>query len=87
MPIIDRGSAYFHTQVIPKRDYATVELANWIVNNAVHSDRQSDGRRRYWAFVPELGYRAVRVVLNDDRTVDNCFMDRDFRLPPHARNR
>jgi hypothetical protein len=43
------------------------------------SERQSDGRVRYWGLVPRLG-RWLRVgTLDDGETVLNAFLDRRFR--------
>ncbi len=51
-----------------------------VLANPVRREVQPDGHVRYWAFIPELGERALRVVtLDDGETVHNAFPDRDFR--------
>ncbi len=48
----------------------------------MHLAKQPDGRIRYWARIPELNDRILRVVtLEDGETVLNAFPDRDFVLP------
>ena len=43
------------------------------------TERQADGRVRYWGWVPQLR-RWLRVVtLEDGRTVHNAFLDRRFK--------
>jgi hypothetical protein len=43
------------------------------------TERQADGRVRYWGWVPRLG-RWLRVVtLKDGATVHNAFLDRRFK--------
>ncbi|MFH0343490.1 MAG: hypothetical protein ACHBNF_15500 [Chromatiales bacterium] len=40
---------------------------------------QTDGRIRRWVRIPEMGNRALRVILMEDgKTVHNAFFDRDF---------
>jgi hypothetical protein len=46
----------------------------------VRVERQEDNRYRFWAMVPELGHRYLRVVTLDDKvTIHNAFPDRGFR--------
>jgi hypothetical protein len=43
-------------------------------------ERQEDNRHRFWALIPELGNRYLRVVtLVDGLTIHNAFLDRRFR--------
>jgi len=43
-------------------------------------DAQEDDRFRFWAAVPELGGRFLRVItLSDKLTIHNAFLDRRFR--------
>jgi hypothetical protein len=45
----------------------------------VRTERQADGRVRYWGWVPRLR-RWLRVVtLEDGNTVHNAFLDRRFK--------
>jgi hypothetical protein len=51
------------------------------IEEAVRKEVQADGERvRFWAEVPELGHRFLRVVtLADERTIHNAFPDRRFK--------
>jgi hypothetical protein len=65
-----------------RSDRAIIE-DEWIVRAVQHplrEERQSDGRIRRWARIPEADHRALRVVmLEDGETVHNAFFDRDFK--------
>jgi hypothetical protein len=51
-----------------------------VVQNPLRSEPQEQNRFRYWAAVPELGGRFLRVVTLADRvTIHNAFPDRRFR--------
>jgi hypothetical protein len=50
-----------------------------VMENPARKESQSDGRVRYWAFVPELGKYLRVVTLADGRTVHNAFPDRGFQ--------
>jgi hypothetical protein len=75
-----KSTRYFlYTRGRPDR--AIIQEA-WIVRAIQHplrEERQSDGRIRRRARVPELENRALRVILLEDgETVHNAFFDRDF---------
>jgi len=75
-----RTTEYFERKVLVDRDYATLELCIFAIENAVRREVQPDGRIRHWAFIETLGGRALRVVtLNDGTTIHNAFLDRGFR--------
>ena len=63
-------------------DRAQIELA-WIervIDQPLREEVQPDGRIRRWGVVPELGGRALRVVLlADGETVLTAFVDGRFR--------
>jgi hypothetical protein len=60
----------------------TLELCEWVITNHAFHAVQDDGRVRYWAQPPELEGRWFRVVLlDDDETLHNAFVDRSFRPP------
>ena len=70
---------YFETQVLRKRPYLTKELCVFVLENAVRSEPQEHARHRFWAAVPELDGRYLRVVTLADRvTIHNAFLDRGF---------
>jgi len=71
---------YFERVVLRKRPFLTKEMCVRVVENAIRTEPQEDNRFRYWARVPELGDRVLRVVtLDDRRTIHGAFPDRRFR--------
>lgn len=75
-----RFTAYFERTVLSRRPYVTKDLCRRAVREAMAIAVQPDGRIRVWAILPELGGRALRVViLADGRTVHNAFLDRRFK--------
>ena len=70
---------YFENDVLLRRPYLTKEMCIRIVQNPIRSEPQEHNRFRFWAAVPELGGRFLRVVTLDDRlTIHNAFPDRRF---------
>jgi hypothetical protein len=70
---------YFETKVLVKRPYLRREWCVYVIENAVRSEPQEHNRHRFWAPVPELEGRYLRVVtLADKVTIHNAFPDRDF---------
>jgi hypothetical protein len=67
--------------VLAKRPYLTREMCIRVVQSPARIERQTDGHRvRFWAEVPELNGRVLRVVtLADQKTIHNAFPDRRFR--------
>jgi hypothetical protein len=72
---------YFEEQVLARRPYLTRAMCIRVVRQPELVQLQPDGNRvRYWAKVPELGDRYLRVVtLADRKTIHNAFPDRRFR--------
>ena len=72
---------YFETKVLVKRPYLTKEMCIWAVENHIRKEVQQDRKRiRFWAEVPELDGRIIRVItLSDERTIHNAFPDRRFK--------
>jgi hypothetical protein len=72
---------YFRT-VRTRLDRAIIR-DEWIcraIERPVREAIQADGRIRRWTLVPDMGDRALRVVLLSDKlTVHNAFFDRTFR--------
>jgi hypothetical protein len=76
-----RFTEYFEKEVLRKRPYVTKELCIRVVQHALRREPQEGNRRRFWALIPELGNRYLRVVtLADGLTIHNAFLDR--RLKP-----
>jgi hypothetical protein len=77
-----KTTRYFEDAVRRKRPYIRREWCERVIANPIKREVQPDGRIRYWARLPELGGRALRVVtLADGVTVHNAFPDRDFVDP------
>lgn len=76
-----RFTAYFTVKVLQKRPYLTREMCIRVLKDPIRRQLQPDGNRvRFWAAVPELGNRYLRVVtLRDERTIHNAFPDRRFK--------
>lgn len=78
-----KTTRYFDEQVTRKRQYLTVELCRSVLENALSTEEQADGRIRYWGRVALPGEpegRILRVVtLEDGETIHNAFLDRNYR--------
>lgn len=75
-----RFTEYFENQVLRKRPYLKKEWCLAVVAHPLKSAPQEGNRYRYWAAVPELGGRYLRVVtLGDKVTIHNAFLDRRFK--------
>ena len=71
---------YLENRVLVKRPYLTKEMCVFVVENAVRSEPQEHNRFRFWAQIPELDNRYLRVVtLEDQTTIHNAFLDRGFK--------
>ena len=71
---------YFEQQVLSKRPYLKKEWCIYVIENAVHQEPQEQNRFRFWAAIPELGGRYLRVItLEDQITIHNAFPDRGFK--------
>lgn len=75
-----RFTPYFENEVLRKRPYLTKELCSRVVDQPVRVEPQEGNRYRFWAVVPKLGDRYLRVVtLADKVTIHNAFLDRRFK--------
>jgi hypothetical protein len=69
---------YFEEQMLRNRPYIQRKWCQLALQQPAHREVQSDGRVRYWTYIPEFG-RYLRVVtLEDGVTILNAFPDRDF---------
>ena len=76
-----RFTRYFEKEVLRTRPYLSRQMCIRAVLDPVRVDAQYDNRVRFWAILPELGGRALRVItLGDRRTIHNAFLDRGFSL-------
>ncbi|MEW5860000.1 MAG: hypothetical protein AB1861_21870 [Cyanobacteriota bacterium] len=70
---------YFVTSVIVRRPYLKAEWIEYVLNNPVRKEIQTNGRIRQWALIAEKG-KYLRVVTEPDgETVHNAFFDRRFK--------
>jgi hypothetical protein len=71
---------YFEGEVLRKRPYLTKDICVRVVEAPIRFESQENNRYRFWASVPELGGRHLRVVTLDDKlTIHNAFLDRGFK--------
>jgi hypothetical protein len=71
---------YFERKVLQKRPYLRKEWCIAVIQQPTRSAPQGDTRYRFWAPVPELGGRYLRVItLADKVTILNAFPDRGFQ--------
>jgi predicted ATPase len=73
-----RTTSYFEEQVLRKRPYIQREWCERALREPARREVQSDGRIRFWVYVPELGRHLRVVTLEDGETVHNAFPDRSF---------
>lgn len=75
-----RYTSYFENHVLRKRPYLRKEWCEYVLSHPVRCETQEHNRHRYWAAIPELGGRYLRVITLEDRvTIHNAFPDRGFR--------
>ena len=75
-----RYTEYFESEVLRKRPYLKKEWCEFVIDNAESSQTQEHDRIRFWARIPELEGRYLRVItLADGRTIHNAFPDRGFK--------
>ena len=71
---------YFETEVLRKRPYLKREWCIHVIENAIRAGPQGEDRYRFWAPIPELEGRYLRVITLEDRvTIHNAFPDRRFK--------
>lgn len=75
-----RFTPYFENVVMRRRPYLKKEWCVYALANFIHSEPQEGNRYRFWAAIPELEGRYLRVItLADKVPVHNAFPDRRFR--------
>lgn len=75
-----RFTEYFEINVLRKRPYIRRQWCIYVLQNAIRSEPQEHNRHRFWAPVPELNGRYLRVITLEDRvTIHNAFPDRRFK--------
>lgn len=78
-----KTTRYFDEQVSRKRPYVDLDLCLAVIASPLRSERQEDGRIRFWGRIRlsgEVADRILRVVtLEDGETIHNAFLDRSYR--------
>ena len=57
-----RFTDYFENEILRKRPYLKKAWRIRVVEEAIRSESQENNRHRFWASVPELDDRYLRVV-------------------------
>ena len=70
---------YFEFVRWPQRPEIRLEWIEDVIRSPTRTERQSDGRMRYWGYVFAARKYLRVVLLPDGETVFNAFFDRDFR--------
>jgi hypothetical protein len=75
-----RFTEYFENEVLRKRSYLKREWCIRVVERPIRVEAQEQNRFRFWAEIPELEGRFLRVITLADRvTIHNAFPDRGFK--------
>ncbi len=70
---------YFEEDVLRRRPYLKKEWCIRVVESFEYTEEQGDGRFRFWAKIPELGGKYLRVIVEYDMiTIHNAFIDKNF---------
>jgi hypothetical protein len=77
-----KHTEYFHyTRLRPDRAAIRDEWILHTVNHPIHTEVQTDGRLRRWAWIAERRRYLRVILLADGLTVHNVFFDRSFKPP------
>jgi hypothetical protein len=63
----------------PDRAIIPEEWIMHTIKRSEHTEKQSDGRIRKWAWIPEAGKYIRVILLEDGETVHNAFFDRSYK--------
>lgn len=70
---------FLFTRKRPDRASIKNDWIEYVIENYIYQEIQSDGRIKRWGFIEDQN-RFLRVVLLEDgETVHNAFFDRNFR--------
>jgi hypothetical protein len=61
-----RFTEYFEKEVLRKRPYLRKEWCTRVLDAPIRSELQDKNRHRYWAKIPELADRDLRVITLED---------------------
>ncbi len=62
-----------------RRPYLQEAWIEQVLKNPIQTEKQANGRIRYWAFIPALGKHLRVVTESDAETVHSAFPDRGFQ--------
>jgi len=72
---------FLHTRSRPDRVIIQENWGRFVLECPEKTAVQDDGRLRFWAKIPEMDNRVLRViVLEDGVTIHNAFFDRTTKL-------
>ena len=74
-----KTTPYFENDVLVRRPFLRTEWIELTIAAPDYSDIQTDGRKRFWKFIPELDKHLRVITLEDGETVLNAFPDRTFK--------
>ena len=75
---------YFrYTKTRPDRACIKDEWIEQVMNFPLCSEKQPDGRIRFWGLIQEENKYLRVIVLEDRKTVHNAFFDRGFKEKNH----
>ena len=75
-----KTTRYFqYTRKRPDRILIKDDWIEFVINNPVKVEVQSDGRIRKWAKITEANKYLRVILLDDDETVHNVFFDGAFK--------
>lgn len=72
-----KKSRHLREKVQVERPYLTDAIIGQVLANPVRTEKQSNGRICYWAYIDSLG-KYVRVVAEPDGEIVTGYIDRDF---------
>ena len=74
-----KTTKYFdHVRRRPDRAMITDAWIMEVIDNAIETQVQTDGRFKKWAFIKDVGKFLRVILLEDGETVHNAFFDRDY---------
>jgi hypothetical protein len=70
---------FLATQQREDRKSIKVEWIEFVFNNYIAEEIQTDKRIKRWAFIEEVQKYLRIVILDDKETIHNAFFDRNFK--------
>ena len=71
---------FLATQKRDDRKSIKLEWIEFVYNNPIKEEIQTDGRIKRWAFIDEVQKYLRIVILEDKETIHNAFFDRNFKI-------